>query len=107
MSLSFADRRKKLQQRFLLETHQQSHQEAQVTPAAESADRSRTARAKRVRDLRQEREAAGSSAASGADNFPSPIPEQLLQLFKRIPQSDGCTCPAFVSMTKIEQDFMG
>ena len=55
-----------------------------------------------------ERESTGSSAARGADNSTEhPIPEQLLQLFKRIPQSDGGTCPAYVSLTQREQDFMG
>jgi hypothetical protein len=91
-----------------------ANQQGQEGPAAESADRSTRARARQVRNLRQENEASGSSAANGADNSTSTdsiafaqIPKHLLSRFKRIPDSDGGIHPAYVSMTRSEQDFVG
>ena len=108
------ERHKRLQERLRSEMQQRAQQEGQESPAAESADRSRTARARHVRNLRQEREASGSSAANGVDNSTradfiafSQIPGHLLGHFKQIPDSDGGIHPAYVSMTRTEQDFVG
>ena len=107
MSLSFINRHNKLQQRLLREMSN-SNQASNEKPAAESADRSSKARAEHMKNLRREREAQGSSAAGGADGFSViKIPEHLLLLFRRIPPSDGGTCPSYISLTPSEQDFMG
>ena len=69
------------------------------------ADRSQTARANRVRDLRQEAESG--TAAGGADFSTEHIPSQLLLRFKKIPDTDGGVTPAFETLTDQEKDFMG
>ena len=91
-----------------------AQEEGQRSSVAESADRSIVARARRVRDLRQEAAASRDTAAVGADNSTradfvafSQIPGHLLSHFRAIPESDGGVPPAFVIMTESEQDFMG
>lgn len=107
MSLSFIDRHYKLQQRLLREMSN-ANQASREKPAAESADRSSKARAEHMRNLRKEEEAQRSSGADGADGFSLiEIPEHLLLLFRKIPPSDGGTCPSYISLTPSEENLMG
>jgi hypothetical protein len=102
MSRWLIERHQRLQNRLRSEMQGSPNNEA---PAAGGADRSQTARANRVRELRQE--TSSGSAAVGADFSVDEIPPALLLRFKKIPDTDGGLCPAFESMTEEQQDFMG
>ena len=102
MSRWLIDRHQRLQQRLRSEMQGGPNN---GTSAAGGADRSQTARANRVRELRQE--ASSEPAAEGAEFSVDEIPAELLLRFKRIPDTDGGLCPAFESMTEQQQDFMG
>ena len=84
MSRWLIDRHQRLQQRLRSEMQGGSNN---GTPAASGADRSQTARANRVRELRQE--APSGSSADGADFSTDETPAELLLRFKRIPDTDG------------------
>ena len=98
-------RHKRLQLRLQSEMQRTSDRAAQEASAAVGADRSQTARANKVRDLRQEAERG--TAADGADFSTEEIPSHMLLRFKKIPKTDGGFTPAWEKMTDQEKDFMG